>query len=595
MNNKPPKNLGAFLLHFVKPYKFALFIFLLFGFIAGFWGPFNSLILKELVNTVSGPKINISYNLSLLSILMVLNFIIFDNITWRTIGYLVYKYLPKIKNDITRGLFTHVLDLDYQFFQDNLSGRVANNITILADNIEKIIYPCIPNLLRGSSIVLVAFISAYFVNPVFFALMMVWLIVFVSVSIYMSTKIITLSDAYAYTESSVSGEIVDSIAGTHNIRIFAKKNYEISRLEVFLKNRFKAFRKEEFWIIIMCIIQGALIAAMLGFALYFLISLYEKSLVSIGDFALILGLAVELGHMIWWTMSSFDDFNKAAGKCRQSLNNLIVDANIKDKENATDLIVENGEIEFKNVTFSYNNSQLLFDGKCIKIRPQEKVGLVGYSGSGKSSFISLILRLFDVDKGTILIDGQDIKDVKIESLREAITFIPQDPILFHRSLMDNIRYGNIEASDKDIIKSAKFAHAHDFISKLPDTYNTLVGERGVKLSGGQRQRVAIARGFIKNSSILILDEATSQLDSVTEGYIQESLSKLMKNKTTIVVAHRLSTLLKMDRILVFAKGKIVEDGTHKELLLKNGLYKKLWDAQVGGFLGDQPKEPDSSG
>ncbi|WP_291398139.1 ATP-binding cassette domain-containing protein [Acinetobacter sp.] len=220
----------------------------------------------------------------------------------------------------------------------------------------------------------------------------------------------------------------------------------------------------------------------------------------------------------------------------------------------------------------------------------QKVGLVGYSGGGKSTFVNLILRLYDVTDGAILIDGQDIRDVTQDSLRENIAMIPQDPSLFHRSLMENIRYGRADSTDEEVIEAAKKAHAHEFISALPQGYDSLVGERGVKLSGGQRQRIAIARAILKNAPILILDEATSQLDSVTESLIQESLWELMQNKTTIVIAHRLSTLLHMDRILVFDKGKIVEDGTHSELLAKAGLYKTLWDAQVGGFLGDEKTE-----
>lgn len=213
----------------------------------------------------------------------------------------------------------------------------------------------------------------------------------------------------------------------------------------------------------------------------------------------------------------------------------------------------------------------------------QKIGLVGYSGSGKSTFVNLIMRLFDIRKGEILINGQNIQYVTKNSLRQNIAFISQDPILFHRSLMENIRYGNLEANDQEVIKAAKKAHAHQFILGSPEGYNTLVGERGIKLSGGQRQRIAIARAILKNAPILILDEATSNLDSVTEALIQQSLKELMRNKTVIVIAHRLSTLLKLDRILVFEDGKIIEDGTHKDLIKRAGLYATLWDLQIANF------------
>jgi len=299
---------------------------------------------------------------------------------------------------------------------------------------------------------------------------------------------------------------------------------------------------------------------------------------------------MELGHMMWYTMYQVDQFNQALGKAKQSLNALLIPHDIKDETNATQLLVTQGRIEFSRVKFNYLGGYSLFQNKSVIIDAGQKVGLVGYSGGGKSTFVNLILRLYDVVDGQILIDGQNISDVNQESLRQAVAMIPQDPTLFHRSLKDNIRYGKTNASDDEVILASQKAHAHEFISLLPEGYEALVGERGVKLSGGQRQRIAIARAILKNAPILVLDEATSQLDSITESDIQESLWELMQGKTTLVIAHRLSTLLHMDRILVFDKGHIVEDGTHAELLNRDGLYKSLWDAQVGGFLLDNKGE-----
>lgn len=259
---------------------------------------------------------------------------------------------------------------------------------------------------------------------------------------------------------------------------------------------------------------------------------------------------------------------------------------IQDQPNSNILTITRGEIVFDKVKFYYKGTAGLFQNKSVVIQSGQKVGLVGYSGSGKSTFVNLILRLYDVIDGKLLIDNQDIKYVTQDSLHAAIGMIPQDPTLFHRSVLDNIRCGRLNATTAEVVEAAKHAHAHDFIIKLPQGYDSLVGERGVKLSGGQRQRIAIARTILKNAPILLLDEATSQLDSMTENNIQNSLWELMQHKTTIVVAHRLSTILHMDRILVFDHGIIVEDGTHQELLAKSGLYKTLWSAQVGGFLGD---------
>lgn len=338
-----------------------------------------------------------------------------------------------------------------------------------------------------------------------------------------------------------------------------------------------------------------MIAVMMGCAAFSLIHLYGKGLISIGDFALILGLSMELGHMMWYTMFQVDQFNQALGKCRQSLRALILPHDIQDKNEATQLIVTEGQIDFVQVKFHYRGTETLFQNKSVTIAAGQKVGLVGYSGSGKSTFVNLILRLYEVVDGQILIDGQDIRDVTQHSLRRAIAMIPQDPTLFHRSLLDNIRYGRPDATDEEVIAASEKAHAHEFISQLPQGYGALVGERGVKLSGGQRQRIAIARAILKNAPILMLDEATSQLDSITESNIQASLWELMQHKTTLVIAHRLSTLLQMDRILVFDKGHIVEDGTHAQLLKQGGLYKTLWDAQVGGFLPDKMSEDNEDG
>ncbi len=278
-----------------------------------------------------------------------------------------------------------------------------------------------------------------------------------------------------------------------------------------------------------------------------------------------------------------NDFISSWGTIGQALTILDGKAGVLDKPNATILQVKHAQIKFDKVHFNYHGTDSLFENKSVTIQHGSKVGLVGYSGGGKTTFVNLILRLYDVTSGSVLIDNQDVRDVKQDSLREAIAMIPQDPTLFHRSLMDNIRYGRIDATEEEIIQASKQAYAHEFITALPQGYASLVGERGVKLSGGQRQRIAIARAILKNAPILILDEATSQLDSITEQDIQDSLWKLMHNKTTIVIAHRLSTLLEMDRILVFEHGRIVEDGTHKELLQSMDVQVAVGCA-VGGFL-----------
>ncbi|MDW9178604.1 ABC transporter ATP-binding protein [Legionella pneumophila] len=584
MTNRLPNHLGFFIWHFLKPYKGIVILFIVLALLAGFWGPFNSLLIKSFINTLATKTSADMSSLYTIAGLLVLNFIIFDNVTWRTLGYLNYKYQASIKNQIIRQTLEYVLGASTQFFQDNLSGRIADQISTLAENIEIILHRVSVDFLRGASLLVVSFITAYLVNPLFFCILFFWFIAFATFSIWMSARLVQLSDSYASAESQLSGQLVDSLSNQSNIRIFSRKGYEVECMNTFFSQVQQAFKTKEWFIVWLCAAQGGMIALMMGFASFTLIHLYGKGMVSIGDFALILGISMELGHMMWYTMYQVDQFNQALGKARQSLNALIVPHDVQDKRNATELVVTQGKIEFSKVKFHYHGNYSLFQNKSVTIESGQKVGLVGYSGSGKSTFVNLILRLYEVVDGQILIDDQNLSDVTQESLRQAISMIPQDPSLFHRSLMDNIRYGRTEARDEEVISASKKAHAHEFISLLPEGYESLVGERGVKLSGGQRQRIAIARAILKNAPILMLDEATSQLDSITESHIQESLWELMQGKTTLVVAHRLSTLLHMDRILVFDKGHIVEDGTHMELLSCGGLYKTLWDAQVGGFL-----------
>jgi len=320
---------------------------------------------------------------------------------------------------------------------------------------------------------------------------------------------------------------------------------------------------------------------------------------------------------MWQMANEMRHFLELYGTIKQALT--IINEPIEIEDNSSQVLdfrqCNNAEIIFRNVDFSYKQKQpstkfeiidwnfvgepqknlllnieeaqkVFFKNLSITIKAGQKVGLVGHSGSGKSTFVNLILRSFDVNQGEILINNQNISSVTQDSLRSAIALIPQDPTLFHRSLLENIGYAKIDASNHEIIDAAQKAHADEFIKNMPQEYESLVGERGVKLSGGQRQRITIARAFLKNAPILILDEATSQLDSITENLIQESLKNLMKNKTVLIIAHRLSTLKDVDRILVFDNGKIIEDGSHQNLLDLNGHYKKLWNAQIGGFLAE---------
>lgn len=590
MNIPLTQNLWSFIWYFLKGYKRFITPFVCLAMMTGFWAPLNSWLIKYIIDSLSAAQLNNVISLVLWpAVFFVLNFEV-HNLCWRGMNYLNYKFEPVIKNQIISETFGYVHRHTNQFFQDNLAGRITNQITRLADNVERIVHDLSRHMLRCVVLLVVSLVSMYSVDPRFFYSLLVWFFGFIFLGMYTSKRFVNLSEDHAASESIVSGQLVDSISNASNVRIFARRIYEISYLEKALLLMKNTFRTKELLGIKVSLIQGPSISIMLGFMLYFLIHLRMNNSVSLGDFALILGLSVEVGFMTWWALEQVDELNKAIGKCNQSLSMIFIPLGIQDKENASELLITNGQIDFSAVKFHYKGTTPLFQNKSVTIVGGQKVGLVGYSGSGKTTFASLILRLYDVTDGRILIDNQDIRDVTQDSLRQAIAMIPQDPSLFHRSLMENIRYGRVDATDEEVIEAAKRAHAHEFISKAPQGYEALVGERGVKLSGGQRQRIAIARAILKNAPILILDEATSQLDSLTENDIQESLWGLMKGKTTIVIAHRLSTLLHMDRILVFDQGKIIEDGSHNDLLTKGGLYKTLWSAQVGGFLPDKKNE-----
>ena len=379
-------------------------------------------------------------------------------------------------------------------------------------------------------------------------------------------------------------------------KTFGERFYEANQLTAKLDKYVAADQKRDWYFLWMFTFQGLSFVIYQSICLVWLIYGFRDGKITAGDFALIITINIHIINSLWTLSKDISKYADTLGNIHQGLSIVYMPLEICDKAAAKNLVITQGEISFTNVEFNYANTDPLFKNKNIIIPSGQKVGLVGYSGSGKTTFVNLILRIFDVTSGKITIDNQDIRHVTQASLRNNIGMIPQDPSLFHRILMENIRYAKPDATDLEVITAAKKAAAHDFIKKLPNGYNALAGERGVKLSGGQRQRIAIARAILKNAPILILDEATSQLDSITESEIQNSLLELMQTvtnnshqnlaKTVLVVAHRLSTLLYMDRILVFNQGKIVEDGSHAELLANDGMYKILWNAQIGGLLPD---------
>ena len=582
------KQVVLFIAKAAKPFKLAIFFMTAVSIIAAIDLSVRPYILKMIVDRIpnlSGENIFESVGgLALIYFLMIFTL----STSYRLYDYLVtIDMFPKLRRNIVTSSLKSLLEQSYSYYQNNFAGSLTNKANNLLSSIPEIIQIVMDSFLHVFLSIIIAILILWQVNYSFAIIMFIWSVSFILVSLILSKKLVHLADNWSECGSKITGKMVDTLSNIISINLFARKKHEFDLMHSSFTEAVIAEQKFQwlyFWI---WMFYGYSFVILQGVNLYFLLKGRQDGWVTVGDFIVVLTINSTLVEFLWRLAKDLSHFSKLWGEVVQALRTIETKPEVQDKPNVAELIVNKGEIKFENVKFHYKGFSPLFDNKSITIKAGEKVGLVGYSGSGKTSFVNLILRLYEINSGTILIDNHNIYDITLDSLRNNIAMIPQDPSLFHRSVMENIRYGKIDASDEDIINAAKQAHAHDFIMNLLDQYNSLVGERGAKLSGGQRQRIAIARAFLKNSPILILDEATSQLDSITEAQIQESLWKLMQDKTTIVIAHRLSTLLHMDRILVFDKGEIVADGNHQDLLSKENLYKNLWEAQVGGFLPEK--------
>ncbi len=543
-------------------------------------------LVKKLIDTVITSDTSNIWNLVIIyAIFQALVVLAWTFSDWCAATFNGY-YRTNLANTFANKISTY----SYSFFQNNLSGNIVAKINDAFSLTLNIIFTANYQFVHFTLTVLIALALLAQVHVFFAVGLFLWIVVFLIISFVGIRKATPLMKLYAESKSKIFGHLSDYLTNMLNAKLFSTSAFEMKQFNTTSQEYIRRTKDSGYLLMTFYSIQGAIMSIYtIGFLL-FLIYLLKQKIITAGDFALVFMVNFKVFDKLFELSHQLRDFITNWGSVDQALTLLKDEPEIQDAPSAGELVVNKGKIVFDNVNFNYKGADSLFDNTSVTIEPGQKIGLVGYSGGGKTTFVNLILRLYDVTNGCVLIDGHDIKQVTQDSLRANIGMIPQDPSLFHRSLMENIRYGKIDASDEEVIKASKRAHAHEFIGKLSNGYESLVGERGVKLSGGQRQRIAIARVILKNAPILILDEATSQLDSVNENYIQKSLHALMAGKTTIVIAHRLSTLLHMDRILVFDTGKIVADGTHSELLAKSSLYKTLWDAQVGGFLPDRHEE-----
>jgi ATP-binding cassette subfamily B protein len=415
---------------------------------------------------------------------------------------------------------------------------------------------------------------------------LLWLAISIAAMFYSKKKIFSLSKNSTQAKQKITGLLNDSIANISNVLHFANRNFEKKLLENANEN-FISLEKKRIWFININHFWIGLIYAILPIiTLFLMIDLRQKNLISIGDFVLVLALMFHLFDHSWTMLQHLDGLISDFGQLSDAFT-IFDDKNlVKENNQLVNLKLTNPQIIFENINFKYSEN-LVLENFSLTINPVQKIGLVGNSGAGKSTLVNLLLKIFTNYTGKITINNQCLTTINNDDLRSNIAVIPQDPALFHRSIFENISYGNPNASKEEVIESAKKAHIHEFISSLANGYDTLVGERGVKLSGGQKQRIAIARALLKNASILILDEATSSLDSKTESEIQQSILEILKlkNITVIAIAHRLSTIKNMDRIIVLESGKIIEDDNFKNLLAKNnGKFKEMWNHQINGMI-----------
>ena len=579
--NMIPERLAAFIWSFLRGHPGSIAGFLLITIVASLEISLGPYVLKMIIDAATWHADNGALFLQAVTYPAVFYILLtlIHNGAMRTYHYISLKLFPKLRTEISVALFDHLAKHSLSFFQRNFSGDLANKTQCVAEGVESIIQTINRYILGNLFTLIIALILLTTVHIYFSIVLLSGIIVYVLNGYLLARKTSLVAHGFSAANSHLSGQLVDSISNIINAKIFSNIAFESTRIEdsvniVGVQDKLLQRR-----IMTTDFFQNMIFTALITLLMVGLIYFRMHASITVGDFAFILGLSITMVNMVNGLTQAMPNLAKDIGKCQQALNVIIVPHDIQDRENAAQLHVKEGKISFRDVSFNYDKSKLLFDNFNLTIQPKQKVGLVGYSGAGKTSLINLLLRLYENQSGEITIDEQNINSVTRDSLMQNLALIPQNTELFHRSLMDNIRYGDKDASDEAVFRAAQLSRCHEFIKQLPDGYQSMVGERGIKLSGGQRQRIAIARAILKDAPILILDEATSALDSVTEREIQDALHAVMANKTVIVIAHRLSTIMSMDRILFFDNGEIIEDGSVDELKEKNGYFAKLLEMQ----------------
>ena len=587
-----PNRLLPFALHFFRQFLWGCVGLLVFSVLGRAVFASIAYATKRLTDTVLAmhdPAAEASTLLGpfMLFVALVVARFVMDGGMWFSSYHTRSPMLVRIKEEV----FAYAQRLSSAYFENTLSGKIAHRTVLLPDQVLALFDMTVFDFIPGAFFF--AFVAAYFyiASPLFSAAAFAAIAVYFTVSLFVGRECTRRAIANNEARAAVTGRVVDVLTNIRNVFFFANQSLEDEELKRYTGEERDRRRASYRAVIRLRSVQYVMDIAMwivfVGGALY----AWVHRLIGAGDFVMITALTSSLLQTAYNIGQRIPEFYDQLGSARESIETLIVPATIVDRPGAPELRVTRGTIRFEQVAFAYDapskdrtrHARNVVKAFELTIPAGQRVGLVGPSGAGKTTLMGLLLRMHDVDQGAIRIDDQDIREVTQESLRRSIALIPQDTNLFHRGLRENIRYGRPGATDEEVELAARRAHAHEFIVELDQGYNTLVGERGIKLSGGQRQRIAIARAILKDAPILLLDEATSALDSHSEHIIQAAMREAMAGKTVIAIAHRLSTVMDMDRLIVLDRGSIVADGSHDELLRQGGLYAELWRRQSGGF------------
>jgi ATP-binding cassette, subfamily B, multidrug efflux pump len=592
----PPGTVSGFAWYYLRPVRFWFFLLFLISLLVGLFEASLYILIGWLVDllTRSSPDRIFAEHGHML--LLVGATILLVRPVLHFLHGLVSNQLivPQSTNMIRWRTHVYTLGHAVSYFQADFAGRLANRIMQSGGAIRSIAVTVLDTLLYVAIFAFTALGLFSSVSPWLALPMGLWIACYIVLLIVFVPRAKARSLAVANTRSALVGRVVDSYTNILTVKLFARTVEERSAVSEALAANTEAFldslRLNTGVAGLLAFMNSALLVATGGLA----VVLWTEGQMTSGETATGLALVMRILAMSGWVMHTVRDVFENIGVVQESMETIARPHGIVDAPGAPPLEVTRGEVRFDDVSFHYGREEGVIQGLSLTIRAGEKVGLVGTSGAGKTTITSLLLRLHDLEGGRILVDGQDIATISQDSLRNAIAVVTQDTSLLHRSIRDNIAYGRPGAREREIEQAARLAHAHDFIMDLEDHrgrrgYDAHVGERGVKLSGGQRQRIAIARVILKDAPILVLDEATSALDSEVEAAIQDSLATLMEGKTVIAIAHRLSTIAALDRLIVVNQGRIVEEGSHAELLRRGGLYARLWRRQSGGFLGAEER------